>query len=209
VVLIEGQVDLTRVPQGRNTIVQSKVEALEKEWQEQRMALEQSIKAPQERERQIRMALSRHRNRVASVTDIPILTVVAGYVELLEGTALSEKDINAILKREYARRRQQRTQRAGQGRAPNEPAMGTPTPAPATEAEDTSSTGQAAVPVPASIEERVMAPLETAPSGAANGAGEPFPQPVSEPSSTPVVPYRRRLARGPVSTNGLVATEAE
>lgn len=210
VVLIEGQVDLTRVPQGRNTIVQSKVEALEKEWQEQRMALEQSIKAPRERERQIRMALSRHRNRVASVSDIPILTVVAGYVELLEGTALSEKDINAILKREYARRRQQRTQRAGQGRAPNEPMVGTATPEPATEPEETPPpAGIPGVPAASMIEERVTTTPATAHAGAANGEGEPFPQPIGEPSNAPVVPYRRRLSRGPVTTNGMVATEAE
>lgn len=92
VVRIQGQLDMNRIPQA-NTLVQGKLDMLEQEWKVQRAALEASIVNSQERERQIISALRRYRNQRANMQEVSLLTVVAGYVELVQGKTLTEAQV--------------------------------------------------------------------------------------------------------------------
>ncbi len=56
-----------------------------------RAALEVSITHVQERERQVATALRRYRNQRANVQETPLMTGVAGYVELVQGETLTEE----------------------------------------------------------------------------------------------------------------------
>jgi len=95
VVRIEGQLDMTRIPQ-TNTLVQNKLDALEQVWKGQRAALETSIPQMQERDRQVQVALRRYRNQRANVQETPLMTVVAGYVELVQGETLTAEQVAEV-----------------------------------------------------------------------------------------------------------------
>ncbi len=97
VVAIEGQIDMTLIPQAQSRTVQQKLTALDAQWTRDRQALEQSSENEQERQQQLRLGLRRYRNQRAASTETPLLTVVAGYVELIEGQVVSDDDVSTIV----------------------------------------------------------------------------------------------------------------
>jgi len=110
IVRIEGQLDMNRIPQAA-ALVQDKLNAMEQEWQAQRAALEASITHTQERERQVATALRRYRNQRANVQETALMTVVAGYVELVQGETLTEEQVAAVARASTQRGRTARLAR--------------------------------------------------------------------------------------------------
>lgn len=92
VVRIEGQLDMTRIPQ-TNMLVQGKLDALEQTWKAQRAVLEAATPQLQEQDRQVQTALRRYRNQRANLQETPLMTVVAGYVELVQGQMLTVEQV--------------------------------------------------------------------------------------------------------------------
>lgn len=110
-VIVEGQLDLSRIPQATaRPIVRDTADLMEQAWQEQKEALHAAIADVNERERQIRRALDQYRNRRQNLLETPLLTVIAGYVELVNGTTLTEEELAAVVQASEERQERRRAQ---------------------------------------------------------------------------------------------------